>query len=79
MLKTLWTECCSNLVQMNRRVKQFSLKSQTWPELSALLGKLPRRRKRLLGLVLLASFFQGILDILLIAFVARFVGLFSGA
>jgi ATP-binding cassette subfamily B protein len=64
---------------MNRRVQQFSLKSQTWTELSALLGKLPRRRKRLLGLVLLASFFQGILDILLIAFVARFVGLFSGA
>ena len=64
---------------MNRRVQQFSLKSQTWTELSALLGKLPRRRKRLLGLVLLASFFQGILDILLIAFLARFVGLFSGA
>ena len=64
---------------MNRRVQQFSFKSQTWTELSALLGKLPRRRKRLLGLVLLASFFQGVLDILLIAFLARFVGLFSGA
>jgi len=64
---------------MNRRIQQFSFKSQTWTELSALLGKLPRRRKRLLGLVLLASFFQGVLDILLIAFLARFVGLFSGA
>ena len=64
---------------MHRRVQQFSFKSQTWTELSALLGKLPRRRKRLLGLVLLASFLQGVLDILLIAFLARFVGLFSGA
>ena len=32
-----------------------------------------------MGFVLLASFFQGILDLLLIAFLARFVGLFSGA
>ena len=37
------------------------------------------QRKRLVGVVLAASFFQGILDILLIAFLARFVGLFSGA
>ena len=33
----------------------------------------------MVGFVLLASFFQGILDLLLIAFLARFVGLFSGA
>ena len=44
-----------------------------------MLGKLPVQRKRLVGVVLAASFFQGILDILLIAFLARFVGLFSGA
>ena len=33
----------------------------------------------MVGFVLLASFFQGLLDLLLIAFLARFVGLFSGA
>ena len=64
---------------MNRRLPIFSLQSQTWKDLSTLLGKLPARRKRLVGLVLIASFFQGVLDILLIAFLARFVGLFSGA
>ncbi len=64
---------------MNRRLPIFSLQSQTWRDLSTLLGKLPARRKRLVGLVLVASFFQGVLDILLIAFLARFVGLFSGA
>ena len=64
---------------MNRRFPGFSLQSQTWKDLSALLGKLPARRKRLVSLVLVASFFQGLLDLLLIAFLARFVGLFSGA
>ena len=64
---------------MNRRFPVFSLQSQTWKDLSALLGKLPARRKRLVSLVLVASFFQGLLDLLLIAFLARFVGLFSGA
>ena len=64
---------------MNRRFPGFSLQSQTWKDLSALLGKLPARRKRLVSLVLVASFFQGLLDLVLIAFLARFVGLFSGA
>ena len=64
---------------MNRRFPSISLQSQTWRDLSALLGKLPARRKRLVSLVLVASFFQGLLDLLLIAFLARFVGLFSGA
>ena len=64
---------------MDRRFPRFSLQSQTWKDLSALLGKLPSRRKRLVSLVLVASFFQGLLDLLLIAFLARFVGLFSGA
>ena len=64
---------------MSRQFPKFSLQSQTWKDISALLGKLPAQRKRLVGFVLLASFFQGILDLLLIAFLARFVGLFSGA
>ena len=64
---------------MSRRFSKFSLQSQTWKDLSALLGKLPAQRKRLVAFVLAASFFQGVLDILLIAFLARFVGLFSGA
>ena len=64
---------------MSRQFPRVSLQSQTWKDISALLGKLPARRKRLVGFVLLASFFQGILDLLLIAFLARFVGLFSGA
>ncbi|MDO6351058.1 ABC transporter ATP-binding protein [Synechococcus sp. YX-04-1] len=64
---------------MSRQFPRFSLQSQTWKDISALLGKLPAQRKRLVGFVLLASFFQGILDLLLIAFLARFVGLFSGA
>ena len=64
---------------MSRQFPRVSLQSQTWKDISALLGKLPAQRKRLVGFVLLASFFQGILDLLLIAFLARFVGLFSGA
>ena len=64
---------------MSRGLPRFSLQSQTWKDISALLGKLPARRKRLVGFVLLASIFQGLLDLLLIAFLARFVGLFSGA
>jgi len=64
---------------MSLQFPRFSLQSQTWKDISALLGKLPAQRKRLVGFVLLASFFQGILDLLLIAFLARFVGLFSGA
>ena len=65
--------------KISRQFPRFSLQSQTWKDISALLGKLPAQRKRLVGFVLLASFFQGILDLLLIAFLARFVGLFSGA
>ncbi|QNI96088.1 ABC transporter ATP-binding protein [Synechococcus sp. RS9902] len=64
---------------MSRQSPRVSLQSQTWKDISTLLGKLPAQRKRLVGFVLLASFFQGILDLLLIAFLARFVGLFSGA
>ena len=64
---------------MTRRFPGFSFQSQTWKDLSLLLGKLPARRKRSVVFVLIASFFQGLLDIVLVAFLARFVGLFSGA
>ena len=64
---------------MTRRFPGFSFQSQTWKDLSLLLGKLPTRRKRSVVFVLIASFFQGLLDIVLVAFLARFVGLFSGA
>jgi len=55
------------------------LKSQTWNELKILLQELPPRRLRFLGLVLLASLFQGIVDILLVGLLARLVGLLAGA
>lgn len=64
---------------MKRRLPRLKIQSQTWRDLSALLSKLPQRRKKQFFTVLVASFCQGVLDILLIAFLARFVGLFSGA
>ena len=63
---------------MSRRFSKFSLQSQTWKDLSALLVScLPSARGWLLSSLLRRS--SGVLDILLIAFLARFVGLFSGA
>merc|ERR1712185_553847 len=55
------------------------LQSQTWSNLSQLLRELPRRRVRLLILVLIASLFQGLLDVFLVALLARLVGLLAGA
>ncbi len=55
------------------------LKSQTWNELKLLLQELSPRRVRFLGLVLLASFVQGLIDILLVGLLARLVGLLAGA
>ena len=55
------------------------LQSQTWSNLSQLLRELPRRRVRLLILVLSASLFQGLLDVFLVALLARLVGLLAGA
>ena len=55
------------------------LKSQTWNELKLLLQELPPRRLRFLGLVLLASFVQGLIDIFLVGLLARLVGLLAGA
>lgn len=54
-------------------------KSQTWNELKLLLQELSPRRLRFLALVLLASLFQGIIDILLVGLLARLVGLLAGA
>ena len=52
--------------------------SQTWNNLSQLLGELPRRRVRLLVVVLIASLVQGLVDVVLVAMLARLVGLLAG-
>ncbi|QNI93304.1 ABC transporter family protein [Synechococcus sp. A15-127] len=55
------------------------MQSQTWKELSTLFRELsPERRKSLL-VVLAASLFQGVIDILLVGLLARLVGLLAGA
>jgi len=54
------------------------LRSQTWNELRQLLRQLPSKRINLLIAVLLASFFQGLLDMLLVGLLARLVGVMSG-
>ena len=54
-------------------------KSQTWNELKLLLQELSSRRLQFLAVVLLASLFQGIVDILLVGLLARLVGLLAGA
>ena len=57
----------------------MQLKSQTWNELKLLLQELSPRRLRFLGLVLMASFVQGLIDVLLVGLLARLVGLLAGA
>ena len=54
------------------------MQSTTLSDLSVLLNHLPRRRLRLLGVVLVASFLQGLLDMLLVGLMARMVGLLAG-
>ena len=54
------------------------LQSQTWSNLRQLLGELPKRRARLFALVLLALG-QGLLDVFLVALLARLVGLLAGS
>ena len=54
------------------------LRSQTWRDLSRLLKELPATRVRFLLIVLAASFLQGLMDILLVALLARLVGLMAG-
>lgn len=55
------------------------LQSRTWDQLQLLLRELPSQRLGLLVLVLLASVGQGLLDMLLVALIARIVGLLAGA
>ena len=57
----------------------MQLKSQTWNELKLLLQELSPKRLRFLGLVLMASFVQGLIDIFLVGLLARLVGLLAGA
>ena len=46
------------------------VRSQTWRDLSRLLEELPSSRVRFLIVVLLASFLQGLMDILLVGLLA---------
>ena len=52
--------------------------SQTLAQLRKLLAHLPRRRHQQLVLVMVAAFFQGVVDIFLVALLARLVGLLAG-
>ena len=54
------------------------VRSQTWRDLRRLLEELPSSRIRFLVVVLLASFLQGLMDILLVGLLARLVGLMAG-
>ena len=54
------------------------MRSRTLTDLAVLLNQLPRRRLRLMGVVLVASFLQGLLDMLLVGLMARMVGLLAG-
>ena len=54
------------------------LRSQTWRDLRRLLRELPPSRLRFLVVVLVASFLQGLMDILLVGLLARLVGLMAG-
>ena len=54
------------------------VRSKTWRDLRRLLNELPPSRVRFLGLVLAASFLQGLMDILLVGLLARLVGLMAG-
>ena len=55
------------------------LQSQTWNELSTLLRELSPKRRKFLAVVLIASLFQGVIDMLLVGLLARLVGLLAGA
>lgn len=55
------------------------LQSQTWNELRTLLRELSPKRRKFLVVVLVASLFQGVIDMLLVGLLARLVGLLAGA
>ena len=52
--------------------------SQTLVKVRRLLSHLPRRRNQQLLLVMLAALFQGVVDVFLVALLARLVGLLAG-
>ena len=52
--------------------------SQTLAKLRKLLAHLPRRRNQQLLVVMVAAFFQGVIDVFLVALLARLVGLLAG-
>ncbi|KZR85051.1 Multidrug resistance ABC transporter ATP-binding and permease protein [Synechococcus sp. MIT S9509] len=52
--------------------------SQTLINLRKLLAYLPRRRNQQLIVVMVAAFFQGVMDVFLVALLARLVGLLAG-
>ena len=52
--------------------------SQTLINLRKLLAYLPRRRNQQLLVVMAAAFFQGVMDVFLVALLARLVGLLAG-
>ncbi|HAU16075.1 MAG TPA: multidrug ABC transporter ATP-binding protein, partial [Gammaproteobacteria bacterium] len=52
--------------------------SQTLTNLRKLLAYLPRRRNQQLVVVMVAAFFQGVMDVFLVALLARLVGLLAG-
>ena len=54
------------------------LRSQTWTELRRLFNELPSKRVRLLGVVLVASFLQGLMDVVLVGMMTRLAGLMTG-
>ena len=54
------------------------LRSQTWRELRRLFNELPAKRVRLLVIVLIASFLQGLMDVALVGMMTRLAGLMAG-
>ena len=66
-----------DLTEMNESVQWF--KSNTWSELRKFFLALPPRRIRALGFVLSVSLLQGVIDMLLVGLLARFVGVIAGA
>ena len=54
------------------------LRSQTWTELRRLFNELPAKRVRLLGVVLVGSFLQGLMDVALVGMMTRLAGLMAG-
>ena len=55
------------------------LRSQTWRELRRLFNELPAKRVRLLVIVLIASFLQGLMDVVLVGMMTRLAGLMAVA